>query len=194
LREARLDFELIKQRVGPNIPVSESFRAINPKLRVPVLAIDDEIITEVPAIFTAISTLAPAQHLLGSNDLGILRTYEWLNFLSGTLHAQAFGPLFRPQRFAPETATHDALRKQAVSRIRECFTYIDGKIVGNHAVGDSFTVVDAFLLVFWRWAKRVKLSLDLEGAYPKYSALAASVMGRDSTKEAISAEGISTRL
>ena len=56
LLETGLPFELISLQIqkqpGDDGPAKlpDHFRAVNPKMRVPVLAIDDEIITELPAI------------------------------------------------------------------------------------------------------------------------------------------------
>lgn len=35
------------------------------------------------------------RHHLGESDLEILRTYEWMNYLSGQVHARRFGVYFR---------------------------------------------------------------------------------------------------
>ena len=172
--------------------LQEEFRSINPKMRIPVLGIDNEIITELPAILTAISKLAPQLNILGSNDMETVRAYEWLNWLSGTLHGQAFGALWRPQRFTDEPELYDSLKKRAVVTIRECFSDIEGKLSAAHSVGNSFTVVDAFLLVFWRWGKSI--GIGMEESYPKYSALASAVLDRDSTKAAMETERIASKI
>jgi glutathione S-transferase len=160
-------------------------------MRVPVLAIDEEIVTELPAILTAISLLAPQFNILGSNDMEIVRAYEWLNWLSGTLHGQAFGCLWRPHRFTGETQLHSSLKNHALVRIQECFGDIESKLLGAYSVGSSFTGVDAFLLVFWLWGK--KIQIDMEGSYPRYSTLAFAVLNRDSTKAAMEAERIASK-
>jgi glutathione S-transferase len=170
----------------------EEFRSINPKMRIPVLGIDDEIITELPAILTAISKLTPQLGLLGLNDMETVRVYEWMNWLSGTLHGQAFGALWRPQRFTSDPNLYSSLQKHAGGTIRGCFDDIEGRLSGIHSVGNAFTVVDAYLLVFWRWGKRI--GTDMEGNYPKYSALASAVLRRDSTKAAIQAELVASKI
>lgn len=170
----------------------KEFRSINPKMRIPVLGIDDEIITELPAILTAISKLTPHLGLLGLNDMETVRVYEWMNWLSGTLHGQAFGALWRPQRFTSDPNLYSSLQRHAGGTIRGCFDDIEGRLSGIHSVGNAFTVVDAYLLVFWRWGKRI--GIDMEGNYPKYSALASAVLRRDSTKAAIEAELVASKI
>ena len=55
LHEVGADFVGIETAVTPAERISPRALTINPKLRVPVLSIDSEIITEVPAIATVIS-------------------------------------------------------------------------------------------------------------------------------------------
>jgi glutathione S-transferase len=45
----------------------------------------------VLAIATAIANLAPGRHLMGRTALDRVRVYEWMTWLSGTLHGQGFG-------------------------------------------------------------------------------------------------------
>jgi glutathione S-transferase len=67
---------------------AEYTKNVNPKGQVPALWIDGEIITEAPAIITAISQLVPDKHYTGKTPLQIVRFYEWLNYLSGTIHGK----------------------------------------------------------------------------------------------------------
>ncbi|KAF7852603.1 hypothetical protein EAF04_010934 [Stromatinia cepivora] len=74
-------------------------------MRVLVLSLGDEIIMEIPTIATAISSLAPESHLLGPTKMETIRVYEWMNWLSGTLHAHAFVGLLRLERMSDDEGT-----------------------------------------------------------------------------------------
>ncbi|KAJ6783776.1 hypothetical protein PWT90_07681 [Aphanocladium album] len=137
LKEAGIEFESIRLDAFAGYP--EEFRRINPKMRVPVLAIDGEAITEVPAIMTAISQLAPERHLLGETNLEIVRAYEWMNWLSGVVHGQAFGGLFRPARYSDDATTHPSIEAKALLTIQECFAAIDEKLASQPAIDSRFT-------------------------------------------------------
>ncbi|KAF2670216.1 glutathione S-transferase [Microthyrium microscopicum] len=189
LREAGIDFEPIEVTFES---VSSEFVKLNPKKRIPVLAIDDEIITEIPAIMTAISQQKPDSNLLGRNDLEIVRTYEWMNWLSGTLHGQCFGTLYRPARFTSKPELHKDLQEHAIVTIKECFDSIEHQLSDIHAVGQGFTVVDAYLLVFWRWGNKTQ-GIDMTD-YPRYSALASAVLDRASAKTVMDVERLSSRI
>jgi len=186
IREAGIDFETVKINVKPGFP--QEYRHVNPKARVPILQLGDETITEVPAIITAISQFCPEKYLLGKTNLEIVRTYEWLNWLSGNLHGQAFGGLRRPHRFSDDPEAYDALRAKGRKTVEECFEFIEDKLKGTHAVGDAFTAVDAFLLVNYRWGNEA--GIDMQVKYPKYTNLVREALQRDSVQAAIKEEGI----
>jgi len=186
LKEIGVQFEGIS--ISLNEAGQEELRKVNRKLRVPVLLVDNEIITETPAIMTAISQLAPDRKLLGSTDIQIVRSYEWLNWLSGTLHGQAFGQLFRPGRFTDDVKMHNAIQKKGLASVQECFEVVETGLQGIHAVGDSFTVVDPYLYVFYRWG--VENGIDMGARYPKYARLVAELTKRSEVKAALKAEGL----
>ena len=170
----------------------EDFKALNPKAKVPVLAADNEVITENPAIFTLISQLAPEKNFLGKTPLETVRVYEWLNYLSGTLHGHAFGMFFAPQRFVDveDESLVKHVAAKAKTTIDACYKYVDGKLEGKtFAVGDDFTAVDAYLFVFYQWGA-VAAQLPMEKDYPNYAKLVAEIGKRPSVLATLKAEGL----
>lgn len=192
LHEAFLPFEAINAHVplpGAVVNIPDSFRSINAKRRVPVLAIDGEVITEAPAILLAISMLRPEMNLYGKGEMERVRVSEWLNWISGTLHSQGFGALFRPGRFTDDEAVWPKLQEHAKSTIEGIFRDVDKKIEGREwAVGGQFTVVDAFLFPFWRWGKMA--GWEMEREFPCYTGLVTRVRERESARKAMETEGI----
>lgn len=164
---------------------------LNPKGRVPILDLDGELITETPAVLSTISALVPEKRLLGSTVLEQARVQEWMAWLCGSVHGQAFGCVFRPARFVgEEKQMYDTVKAHGRQTVETCFASIDGKLKSKkNAVGDNFTVVDAYLYVFWRWGNLLKLGMQEE--YPNYTRLVEEVMQRDSVKKAIASEDIS---
>ncbi|KAJ4352484.1 uncharacterized protein N0V89_007832 [Didymosphaeria variabile] len=170
----------------------DELKKLNPKAKVPVLRVDNEVITENPAIFTYISQLAPQKHLLGKTPLETVRAYEWLNYLSGTVHGQAYGMFYRPGRWVDvqDGSLDKHVAARAKQMIQEVYTYIDEKLEGKTwAVGDDFTAVDAYLYIFYRWGAG-PAGLDMEKSYPNYAKIAKKVAERESTKEVLKAEGL----
>lgn len=186
LREINADFEAIRFDLKQR-PVEE-LRHVNPKMRVPVLSLDGEVITETPAILTAIAYMASDRCLLGRTNDKTIRAYEWMNWLSTTLHAQAFASIFRPQRFSNDPSTLEAIKAKGLEDVQKCFDTIEQALSSVCSLGDAFTVVDAYLFVFFRWG--VRLGLDMKKRYPKYTGLALAMMKRESVQAALQAEGI----
>lgn len=192
LHEAGLKFVTVQPTLNGD-QFSEELRLINTKMRIPVLLLDGETITEVPAVSAAIANLAPAMHLMGREPLDSLRVYEWMNWLSGTLHAKSFGPLFRPHRFSDDSAAFEGIKAKAMESINDCFDLIEEKLTDVYAVGGAFTVVDPFLFVFYRWGNNAA-GLEMKDRYPKYTALVSNLLQRTAVKTALEAENLELTL
>jgi glutathione S-transferase len=167
-------------------------RKINPKGRVPVITIDGFIITELPAIVTVIANLAPEKLLLGKDALEVAQAYEWMNWLSGTLHGQGFGGLWRPNRFSDDESAFKAIRAKAREVIAHGFDYIEERLSGLYAVGNAFTAVDTYLYVFYRWGNTV--GFDMRGKYPRYTSLVSNLLHRPAVKAVLAEERIDAEI
>lgn len=161
---------------------------IHPSGYVPALAVDDEVITELPALLFYIASLSD-NNLVPQDGLQRARVAEWLNLLSGTLHGYGFAMMFRPQRFVDDEALHDTIRakgrtfaERILVRINKAFEKKD------FAVGDALTVADFYLYVFARWGK--VMEMDMEANYPNYVRFAHRMEQVDGVKKAIAAEGL----
>ena len=189
LHEVRVPFDAVETPVAKGAHLTDEFARINPKKRVPVLSLDGEMITEVPAIATAIADLAPERHLMGRTALDRARVYEWMTWLSGTLHGQGFGALWRPQRFSDEPEASQSITAKGKRTVSECFGFIESRLSGPYSTGDGFTAVDPYLLVFYRWGNGI--GIDMPGTCPNYTAFAQRLVQRASVAAALAAEGLS---
>lgn len=193
LHEVGTDFEpIIVKRNGTEVHFSDDFHRINLKMRVPVISINNQVITELPAVATAISSLAPEKYLMGRTPMETAKVYEWMNYLSGTLHAGGFGHLWRPERWTTSTdpASLDVVKAKALETILEAYQYIEGRLNGVHAVGDYFTAVDPFLYVFYRWGWIIGRDML---AYPKYSALVRNLETRSAVRVTLAKEELASQ-
>jgi glutathione S-transferase len=175
--------------IGGNTPaLLNELAAINPKQQVPTLVIDGDVITENPAIAQAINQLAPERQLMGRDPKQFIRACEWLNWISGPLHAQAWGPYIRPHRFTTDPAAEEGIREKCKDIVLERFDTIESALSDEGwALGDDFTAVDAYLLPFFFLCK-VRVRGDTEVAYPKWSNLMKRVQELDSVKTALATE------
>ncbi|KAG4434218.1 hypothetical protein IFR05_010288 [Cadophora sp. M221] len=189
LHETGLPFEAIEvHRFDRPSSWPEGYERINPKMQVPALAIDDEIITENIAVCAAISSLVPEKHLMGKSPMETVRVYEWLSWMAINLHTGGFGHVFRLARWSDEESAHEGIKTKALERVRGIFDVVEGRLTGVHAVGGEFTAVDAYLFVFYRWGVQVKF--EMKEKYPRYSALVENLVKRKGAKAAIKTEGI----
>lgn len=193
LHETGIPFEGITDIFEPNTrTLSQEFTAINPKKRVPTLSINGEIITETPAIMMAISQLAQEKQFSGKTPLEHVRVQEWLDWLAGTLHGQGYGGVFRPERYSDDSTAWNGIKEKALKHIKDCYEMIEERLTGLHAVGNTFTAVDPYLLVFYRWGKK-ELGFKMD-QYVKYTALISNLVERPAVKATLKTENIDSTL
>lgn len=183
LAEIGGDFSVeIVDTVASRTASGADYRAINPKGKVPALAVDGEILTEGPAILqflgdrAANGTLAPV-----AGTLARARVNEVLNFTGTELHI-AFGPLFRPT--ATETEK-DAARQVVADRL----DWLEGRLADGraHLTGEAFTIADAYAFVVTNWANFTGITLS---RWPNLAAFMTRVADRPAVRRVLRAEGL----
>lgn len=177
LRELGLPFSEVQMKldlsvnglVPKDIPMTreEYLAKIHPDGMVPALQINDTVITEMTGILTYIVALAEqhGKRWLPANGVQRAKAYEWISWLSGTVHGQAFTALWRPGKFSDEEASHAGLQGKAKNAVEAHYERIETRLVANEAaggergfaVGSEFTVVDVLVYLFWVSRKGSKL-------------------------------------
>ena len=151
--------------------LTSDFASTNPKKQVPVLVVDGEVITENPAIAHMINHLAPEANIMGQDPMQLVRVCEWLNYFSGSMHAQAFGPYVRPCRFTNDPTAEAGIKAASFEKLKERFALIESKLPEQGwLVGESFTAADAYLVPFYQWTT-ARLGIDVDAEYPKWAML-----------------------
>ena len=178
---------------------AEYLTNIHPDGMVPALQVDDKVIIEMTGILTYIAALA-SEHgrpgWLPTNGIQRAKAYEWISWLSGTLHSQAFTALWRPGKFSDEEAAQAGIQAKARATIEGHYERIEARLIANeasggkrgHAVGGEFTVVDVLVYLFWRWAKHVDLEEGMVERWPRFAVVARRVEGLEGTKVAMEVE------
>ena len=190
LEEIGADYALECVPVAEGKTQSEAYLAVNAKGRVPTLACDIGVLTEAPAILFYLGLSHPQAGLLPQDPGLLARAAEWLNWLSGDLHATGFGALWRPHRFTPDADAQAAVSAAATVNIRAAYARIETFFAqARWAVGDTYSCVDSYLLVFYRWGNRI--GLDMRAEYPAWTRHAEAVAHRPATIRALAREGIS---
>lgn len=189
LEESGLKYEAISVNIRSQENRQVDYLKLNPSGTVPALAIGGQILTESQAILTYIADLAPERGLLPRpGTVARARAHEWMNLISSSLHV-AYRSIFRPQTYGGETeAGMVAVRSQGEANLAKYLAVIESRIGESpYVLGETFTVVDAYLFVFYLWSFDERIA----GALPereRYRALAERIAARAAVRRAVVTE------
>ncbi|MDQ4087862.1 MAG: glutathione S-transferase [Pseudomonadota bacterium] len=172
------------------------WRAVNPKGRIPALAPVPgsaggaaELLTEVPAILLYLALEHPEAGLLPRDPASLARAVEWMNWLSGNVHAMAYGQIWRAQRFSGDEAALPSIRERGRASLADHHAYIERLLADGRswALPSGYSVVDPYLLVFFQWGQRIGLAMR---DYPAWSALTDAMLARPAVRRVLEREGV----
>ncbi len=160
------------------------YLAINPRGRVPALVVDEGTIVENTAILDYVAGRY-APHLMPSDPVGRARAISLMAWFSNNVHP-AFTHIGRPERFATDVATHDNIKATGRDNFLAALREIDGLLAGKTWIlGDSFSVVDGYALVFYGWGKRIGLPV---GELKNYTAWKDRMLARPAVRRVLERE------
>ena len=190
LEEIGLPFSLSLVSTADGATRTPEHLRLNPKGRVPVLVTGDSVLTEVPAILIHLALSNAGVGLLSGSQEGLVRSLEWFNWLSGSVHAVAVRQVWRPETFTQDHAQHEGIIAKGKENIASAFALIEERLMHSAwAVGDCYSVVDVYLLVFYRWGNRI--GFDMRGLHKAWTRHTLRVLERPAVARALSREGIS---
>lgn len=172
------------------------FLAVNPRGHVPVLSyrIDgrDGLLTEGLAILQFLAARHPQAMLLPADALDAARAWEWLSWLATDVHAHAFMQVFYPSRYAQDAAAQAQVEASGRALLTRHWGDLESKLPAavvdaGFALG-AFSLVDALLIVFFRWARRY--GFMPHERYPRWTALTQRTLARDSVRQVFADERI----
>lgn len=140
----------------------DSYRAINPKSRVPALETPDGVLTETPAI---VEYLAP--ELVPADRYGAAKMRELMSYLNATMHPHhAHG--IRGERWADQQSSFDDMKQKMPRRMAECCAYLEDYLPSlPYPIGEMQVLSDAYLYVVLTWLAGD--GVDIE-QYPRLAA------------------------
>jgi len=191
LEEAGVPYRLERISVKDGEQRSARYLDIHPLGRLPAYEIEPGVVlTETSALLGYVASLAPERNLLPTSGLGRARAEEWLSLGATSLHVM-FLCFFRPDRYTSYAAAKEALQKDGKERFVRLLGHVDGRLPeSDFALGDSYSLVDAYLSVFFLWARRFELNV---GDLRRYSALTDRVLQRPATQRALQQEGLAPK-
>lgn len=157
LEEIGAPYSLIEVDVRGGANLRAPFTDLNPKGKVPVLALDDgRVLTEYAAIALWLARSFPEARLAPEDADGEMRMIEAMAYLVGTVHAQGFTRFFRPERFDPDAREDAKAWEDARARGREIAARglaLLGQSMGDSpfVAGERFSVADSALFYVSRW-------------------------------------------
>jgi glutathione S-transferase len=145
--------------------LTEAYRRINPRSKVPALKLDDgTVITENIAVQTCIARLHPNAGLLPPDPVGEARALSLMSFFATTVHP-VFGRFWRPERSSDEPSAHNSIKTKARRTFFDHLHEIDALLLGRDWFFERFSTVDAYAFVFFSWGQRVDLPMHELAAY-----------------------------
>ena len=188
LEESGLDFERRIVDLPTQQNYSPEYLATNPTGAVPALTIGDQTLTETQAILTYISDRVPDKNLLPpTGDLRRYRAHEWMNFMSSSVHTY-IRSIFRSSVYAGEAeAAKSAVNAQGVKNLAKAVATVEKRLAGQTwALGDNFSVVDAYLFVIYLWSTDARI--ESVPARPLWDAVAERVWQRPAVQRVVAIE------
>ena len=183
LREAGFKFDLVKVDI-PSKKTADGgdFWQVNPKGYVPALQLDNgEVLTEVGVICQYLADQKPESGL--APKFGTMERYhlmETLNFCSSEVHKQ-IGALFNPKMTPEMREVQLGVNERRMNAMEK---QLQGK---QYAMGDKFSVADAYLFNVLNWTNPLKIDM---GKWPNVTGLMARVGARAAVQETLKAEGL----
>ena len=145
------------------------YLALNPLGLVPVLVVDGKPLTQIVAICDYLDRRFPQAGLLPAapwQRAEAMSVFAWMN---NTVHP-TFTRIFRPKNFAEGDAAQAEIKQTAVGAFRDHLERIQGMIkpAAPFLQGDKLSFVDAYALVFLRWAGLAGIDPASLPAYKEY--------------------------
>ncbi|WP_282171148.1 glutathione S-transferase family protein [Ruegeria atlantica] len=186
LEEAGLDYEAVRLDFAEGDQTKPAYKQINPKGRVPALAVDGGILTETGALLEYVATVAPDANLVPADPVMAARMREVMYYLASTMHVNHAHKL-RGARWADKKASwKDMTAKVAQTMTTSCEYIVSNGLRGPFVLGDMFSLADAYLYVVCSWLEGDGVDVS---AFPKILAFREAMEARASV-QAVRAAGM----
>ena len=187
LEETGLPYETQKLDLAAGDQRKPEYLKLNPRGRVPTCVVDGHAITENVGIMTYFAGGYPKAKIWPDDTWHQALAVSSLAWLSNTVHT-TFGHILRASRYADDEAAQEAIKAKARTAYEGYLREIDGLLTGRKwSIGNHYTVVDGYLVVFYRWGNRQKMPVR---EMKNYTALAERVLARPAVKKVMADEGI----
>lgn len=188
LEESGLPYEGNKLDLAAGDQRRPEYLSINDRGRVPALTEDGWVLTECAAILRHVARQVPEKALWPTDLREQAAADEWLGWLACNHHV-TYAHVRRPERYTEDESAFPGIKAKAANTYADLATMTEVRLAhGGWAVGDRFSVVDAYLMVFWFWANGPVLRFDMAGRFPAWTAHARRVAERPAVQAVFARE------
>ena len=99
-----------------------------------------------------LSLTNPEKKMMPTDQEGIVRTIETLDFIVGTVHMLSWRMWRRPDIYSDNPDGHDLLKARGKVAMLEALSVVDGQLVGKEYLMGDFSIADAALYYTEYWA------------------------------------------
>ncbi len=187
LEEVGIPYETQRIRTAEGEQRSPEYLAINPRGRVPSLVVDGKALTENVGIMAYVAGGYGQGKIWPKDTWQQAKCISTMAWLSNTVHP-SFARYFRAERYIEGAEHVQALKAKALPDFQDCMAEIDRLLEGRRwSIGERYSVVDGYLVVFYRWGNRSKLPMS---SLPNYTRVVNEVLARRAVKKVMADEGI----
>ena len=164
---------------------TEEYQKINPRGKVPALSVDGKILVENTAILTYLARRFPEKKLMPADPAEEARGIGTMCWFSSIVHP-SYQRVNRPERFAEGEAAHAGVKENGRKSFWANCQEIDSMFRGNEWImGNDYTLVDPYALVFYGWGVRGGFPMKELSAYTAWQE---RMMKRPTVKKTVDAE------
>ncbi|WP_237216368.1 glutathione S-transferase family protein [Falsiroseomonas oryziterrae] len=188
LEEIGKPYELALVALKEGAQHKPDYLAINPKSKVPALDRGDgTVLTELPVIAFWLAKSNPEAGLIPTDFEGEVRCLEMLDYVSGTIHPQAFTRQFRASNFTPREEDQPKVVEQGKALAAKYFDTLEKTWKGGTwLLPSGYSVADAALFFVEYWATR-RCGMTLP---PRLDAHLKAMLARPAVQRALAQEGL----
>jgi glutathione S-transferase len=187
LEELGQPYELQKVSLADGEQRKPEYLKLNPRGKVPTLVVDGKVLTENVGILTYLAGGNPKAGLWPKETWDQAKMVSSMAWISNTVHP-AYGRYLRAERFTTDPNGVEGVKASARAAFEGALKEIDGLLEGRKwCIGNRYSVIDGYLLVFYRWGNRAKMDVR---SMKNYTDLMERVMARPAVKKAMADEGI----
>lgn len=188
LSELNMVYQIEAVDVMAKTCATGNYFSINDKGAVPALKMENgEILTEGTAILQYLADQKPEMNLMPKfGTLDRVRAQEWLNYVATEIH-KGFSPLWVADKVYSATAALE-VKNVTKAKLADKFNYLSTKLENKEfALGNNFSVVDAYLFTILSWTKYTGIDLK---TWPVLANYVEKIGSRPAVVKALKEEGL----